>query len=245
MGSAGILIGKKKVINEAICDIDSAAVNFFKQFQKHPKELFDRLMVQVGRITADPSGDTWKEIRDSEKELSENPIDWAVWYYCINRFAMNGIVRKNSSGKTNSSWCKTVKGRGILTESWAKAVYLRIADVFFENCDYRRLLTPYEDTFFVVDPPYHSCLTTYCGVQFSAEDQRELKENLDWIRGKWLLTINDHPFIRELYEGYEMIEWAPKYSCAQTASGRQRAPELMISNYPIREKYDELNRSRS
>lgn len=239
MGSAGILIGKQKALNEAICDVEAAAINFFQQFQKNPKELFDRIMTQIGRITADPSGNYWKELRDSEFNY-ENPLDKAVWYYCINKYAMNGIFRRRKDGKCNSSWSKTIKGRGILTESWAKAIYLRIADVVFHNNDYKFLLTPYEDTFTLADPPYHDVLCSYNGVTFSGDDQRELKESLDWLKGKWMLTINDHPFIRELYEGYEMIEWAPKYSCAQTAEGRKKAPELIITNYPIRQRYEEL-----
>ncbi len=239
MGSAGILIGKDKVLNESICDLEGAAINFFRQFQKQPNELYKRIMVEVSKISTDLSGGYWKSLRDNEDQF-QNPIDKAVWYYCINKYAMNGIFRRRRDGKCNSSWSKTVKGRGILTEAWAKAVYLRIANVCFENCDYKRLLTPYEDTFTLADPPYHDVLTTYNGLSFTSDDQRELKESLDWLKGKWMLTINDHPFIRELYEGYEMIEWAPLYSCSQTAAGRQRTPELIITNYPIREKYKEL-----
>lgn len=240
MGSAGVLIGKSKSVNEVIGDIEPAGVNFFKQFQKNPKELFDRIMTQVGKITADPSGTYWKELRDSEEDYKDNPIDAAVWYYCVNKFAMNGIFRRRKDGKCNSSWCKTVSGRGIMSESWAKAVYLRLVDVIFHNNDYKFLLTPYEDTFTLADPPYHDVLTTYNGVSFTEDDQRELKESLDWLKGRWMLTINDHPFIRELYEGYEMIEWAPKYSCSQTAEGRKKAPELIITNYPIKERYEGL-----
>lgn len=243
MGSSGILIGKQKVLSEAIGDIDTNAVNFFRQFQKNPKELFDRIMTEVGKITADPSGAYWKHLRDSEAEYVENPINRAVWYYCINKFCMNGLVRRNLSGKTNSSWCKTVKGRGILTEAWAKAVYLRIADVSYEEGSWERLLTPYEDTFTCADPPYHDVQTLYAGVKFREEDQRALKEGLDWLKGKWLLTINDHPFIRELYEGYEMVEWAPFYSISQTPEGRGAHQELIITNYPIKERYEQLKSS--
>ena len=241
MGSAGVLIGKKRVLNEAIGDIDTAAVNFFQQFQKHPKEVFDRLMTEVGKIQAAPTGYYWKYMRDNEVEWSTDPINHAVWYYCINKYAMNGIVRRRQSdGKCNSSWCKTVKGRGIITETWAKELWRRLDDVVFHNNDYKFLLTPYEDTFTLADPPYHDVKTIYSGVSFKEEDQRELKESLDWLKGKWMLTINDHPFIRELYEGYEMIEWRPFYSCSQTAAGRQRTPELIITNYPIKERFQNL-----
>lgn len=243
MGSGGILVGKSKVPHEAINDIDTAAVNFYRQFQKNPKELFDRIMAEVGKIQAAPTGYYWKYMRDREVEWSQNPINHAVWYYCINKYAMNGIVRRRQSdGKCNSSWCKTVKGRGILTESWAKAIYLRIADVLFFNSDYREFVSAdYDDsTFLVADPPYHDVLTLYSGIKFTAEDQRELKEVLVGSGARWLLTINDHPFIRELYEGFEMLEWKPFYSCSQTAAGRQKTPELIITNYPTKDKYQEI-----
>lgn len=241
MGSSGILIGKDKVLNEAVGDIEAASIGFFRQFQKHPKAVFEKIKVETDKVIADPSGAYWKHLRDNELNYSENPIDHAVWYYCINRFAMNGIFRRRQSdGKCNSSWCKTVKGRGIITETWAKELWRRLDDVVFHNNDYKFLLTPYEDTFTLADPPYHDVKTIYSGVSFKEEDQRELKESLDWLKGKWMLTINDHPFIRELYEGYEMVEWAPLYSCSQTAEGRKKAPELIITNYPIKERFQNL-----
>lgn len=239
MGSSGVLIGKSKVASEAICDLEASAVNFFQQLQKNPKETFERIMVEVAKICADPSGDYWKHLRDSEGDYS-NPIDKAVWFYCINKFCMNGIFRRRKDGKCNSSWGKTIKGRGIITESWAKALYLRIAEVSYETGDYSRLLCPYDDAFTLADPPYHDVLCTYNGISFTGEDQKKLKESLDWLKGKWMLTINDHPFIRELYEGYEMIEWSPLYSCSQTSAGRGKHKELIITNYPIREKYEAL-----
>ncbi|WP_242831097.1 DNA adenine methylase [Desulfosporosinus meridiei] len=61
-------------------------------------------------------------------------------------------------------------------------------------------------TFFYCDPPYYG-LADYKSQgskPFSKEDYVRLKEFLSKIHGKFLLSINDHPEIRELYSGFNI-----------------------------------------
>ena len=45
-----------------------------------------------------------------------------------------------------------------------------------------------------------------------------------------MVTINDPPFIREIYKGFRMEEVAVRYSIAKVGEGRRGFGELIIQN---------------
>src|SRR5581483_6757630 len=162
----------------------------------------------------------------------------------------------NRKGECNSSYCKQISGRGLLTEQWFNDVLTRIDTVQFVEADYKKLLAtaqwearvprhetgPYEislvkplKVFVFLDPPYYEVRTRYNGSEWKKEHFEELAGMLRNVNYKWLLTINDHPFIRELFADYPKIDVGVLYSCSQTNSGRGEKRELIIANYPIQD----------
>ena len=84
----------------------------------------------------------------------------------------------------------------------------RMANVVVENQDFEQLIRHYDrpDTFFYLDPPYFQSEGMY-EVGFCWDDHVRLRDTLGQIKGKFLLSYNDCPEIRELYEGYPMFLW--------------------------------------
>lgn len=71
-----------------------------------------------------------------------------------------------------------------------------------ENLDYKRFLKLYdaEATFFFLDPPYFDCASiTYDG--WGREELTEFRDRVLALKGKWIVTLNDTPFTRELFVG--------------------------------------------
>ena len=101
------------------------------------------------------------------------------------------------SGK-RVSLSNTVENLGIFKE--------RLKSTIIEQLDFERLITLYdrEGTLFYADPPYYDA-EGYYAESFLKSDHIRLKECLDKIRGKFVLTYNDCPFIRELYRDYNII----------------------------------------
>jgi DNA adenine methylase len=52
------------------------------------------------------------------------------------------------------------------------------------------------------------------------------------IKGKFLLSINDHPVVREWYKPFYIEEVETRYTLCRQQSGRQPVKELFITNYP-------------
>ena len=103
----------------------------------------------------------------------------------------------------------------------------RLSSVVIERKNYDDLIKVYDrpTAFFYCDPPYYKAEKLY-DVPFDEADHLQLKQYLSNIKGLFLLSYNDDPFIRELYKDYHIdaIERSNNLS-----SGKYK--ELLIRNY--------------
>lgn len=69
---------------------------------------------------------------------------------------------------------------------------------------------------------------------------KRLRDVLGNIKGRFLLSYDDSPKVRELYKGYEMIE-VERQNGINNREGSNREnkiyKELWIANYPIKELF--------
>ena len=116
----------------------------------------------------------------------------------------------------------------------------RLQRVVVENKDFAKLIAQYDrpNTIFYLDPPYYETEDYYEDVGFTEKDHVRLRDALVNIKGKFLLSYNDCPEIRELYSmpGI-MIESTTRLSnIAQRYDAGKQYPELLISNYDTYEE---------
>ena len=113
----------------------------------------------------------------------------------------------------------------------------RMANVVVENQDFETLIKHYDrpDAFFYADPPYFSTEDMY-EVGFGWDDHVRLRETLKSIKGKFLLSYNDCPEIRELYEGFSLFDFSRTHSMAQRYEAGKEFKELLIGNYDLYER---------
>jgi DNA adenine methylase len=116
----------------------------------------------------------------------------------------------------------------------------RLQGVVIENKDFEKLIKQYDrpNTMFYLDPPYFETEDYYEDVGFTEKDHIRLRDTLLNIKGKFLLSYNDCPYIRELYsQPGIMIESTTRLSnIAQRYEAGKQYPELLISNYDTYEK---------
>ena len=113
----------------------------------------------------------------------------------------------------------------------------RMANVVIENQDFETLIRHYDrpDAFFYADPPYFSTEDMY-EVGFGWDDHVRLRETLGRIKGKFLLSYNDCPEIRELYDGFSLFDFSRTHSMAQRYEAGKEFKELLIANYDYYER---------
>jgi DNA adenine methylase len=240
MGSGAISIGAPESYIIEANDINSDLINFYRCLKHESDELFNRIQIAIEKLHIGQKEEFLK-VRDN---IPVNFIDQAVRTYIINKSCMNGVLRLNSQGKCNSSWCGTSKGRGWLTRSWLEALKIKLNNINFTNFDFRLCLeilkeTYNRDHFVFIDPPYqlmssvnpNGSKTIYNGVKFTSQDHEDLALIIKTAKFQWLLTINDCVWTRERYKGFIIEEMPVFYSCSQTSEGRGKKTELLIRNY--------------
>lgn len=105
--------------------------------------------------------------------------------------------------------------------------------VVIENRDFDRILKIYDkkNALFYLDPPYYET-EKYYSDKFMPQDHVRLKEALEKIKGKFLLSYNDCEYIRELYDGYSIVEVDRTHNLMQgKEKEKPRYKELLIKNY--------------
>lgn len=116
----------------------------------------------------------------------------------------------------------------------------RLQSVVVENKDFEKLISQYDraNTIFYLDPPYYETEDYYEDVGFTRQDHVRLRDALMEIKGKFLLSYNDCPEIRQLYSQHGiMIESTTRLSnIAQRYDAGKQYPELLISNYDTYEE---------
>ena len=93
------------------------------------------------------------------------------------------------------------EAREFKTRVWAVLRYAEAwRDVVIESLDFREAIKRYdsERTVFYLDPPYPDRSKEYYGVEFTADDLRDLAAVLTQVRGRFLLKLD--------YKTYELVK---------------------------------------
>lgn len=238
MGSCTVTIGRPPTEVEILGDISKYNTNFYKTVRDNPFDLYPKVQEHL----EDLDKDKWLAIRDSLNDPNLDGVDLAAAYYIVNKASMNAIVRFNKKGKCNSSYCGQTTGRGWMTWEWLWNVHKRILNTTFVNQDWKETMemANYENSFAYLDPPYYEVFTMYDKERFNKEDHADMVEYLKTFKGKWLVSLNDHPEVRELYRDFFIYPIKINWSCSQTAAGRGLKDEVLISNYSCEHRHPQI-----
>lgn len=81
-----------------------------------------------------------------------------------------------------------------------------------------------------MDPPYWQ--TAGYGLDFAFENYERMADFMRRCKGKVMVSINDHPDIRNVFEGFPFHSVSLKYSNAnQRTSKSESVDELIITNW--------------
>ena len=114
--------------------------------------------------------------------------------------------------------------------------YFSLMNAEIHNEDFRAILTKYDlsRSFIYLDPPYHNTEQYKVG-PFRDNDFKDLANLLSKIEGKFILSINDDKFIRNVFNSFK-IEPIKTIQCSNSlfvkGNDRERhlKSELLISN---------------
>lgn len=156
--------------------------------------------------------------------------------YDVRRAAMYLKLLRLSYSSSGNSYCSQPFDLRKLF-FLIKQMQDRMANVVVENQDFETLIKHYDrpDALFYADPPYIRTENMY-KVEFRWDDHVRLRDTLHRIKGKFLLSYNDCPEVRELYDGFMMHSFTRPHSMVQRYDAGREFPELLIGNYDLYER---------
>lgn len=239
IGGGAVLLSvkpEKALIN----DINEQLINLYIQI----RDSVDDVLNKINNLDSVPcTKEFYYSIREqyNQKILSgEKDAQAAALMIWLNKHCFNGLYRVNSKGLFNVPFNNRVKGKSV-DESNIRAIsdYLNQARVNITCMDFEEACTTVSAGDFVYfDSPYvpeseTAYFTDYAKGGFSLEDHKRLSKlfkRLDEKGAKIMLSNNDVPLVRELYEGYKIQSFAVKRMINRNANKRT-GKEVLITNY--------------
>lgn len=221
-GAAWVLFRKEESDVEIINDINSDPVTLYRIIKLHLDE-FIRYFRWL--LTARDEFERFK--KESPETLTD--VQRAVRFYYLLKMGFASRITHPSFGLSPT---QPPRLNLLRIEEELSAVHLRLARVYIENLSFERMIERADrpTTFFYMDPPYRGSEDSYGKGLFNREDFKALEAILRGIQGKFLLSLNNVPEIRQLYDGFCIEEVGTSYT-ASGAHRRKQVTELLISNY--------------
>jgi DNA adenine methylase len=122
----------------------------------------------------------------------------------------------------------------IVMSRCSRVVPLRLANTYIEHSSWQKVIERYDrpHTLFYMDPPYWQ--TEGYGVEFGWEQYEEMADLIGRIQGKAIISLNDHPDIRQAFSRYHIETTDIKYT---VGGGKgSDAKEVLIFNWNIEQQ---------
>ncbi|WP_025909305.1 DNA adenine methylase [Priestia flexa] len=225
-GAGWTLFGKEPSRVEILNDFDSNLMNFWSVVQNAKDQLIDSMQYTL------VSRELFDEYKQKYKNNDFNDaIEQArVFYYLVNAGFASDMKNPVFGTKSQSR-------NGLRPESIEQSIndaYKRLQKVTIENKSFENIFKIYdnEETFFYLDSPYRNT-KQYAVGKFTDEQYELLADCCKKAKGKWLYTINNDEYIKELFKGFNIMDHDVYYSVCKTENGRTNFKELIITNYDI------------
>jgi DNA adenine methylase len=219
IGGGAVFFKKEPSKYEVINDLDKGIIDTYKTIKKIKKFNFRKDL------------NTIKKIEDFYKQPIKTDADYLTHQkinYC-NAFSgqlvdhyktVSGIYRPSNPYSTLQN-----------IEEYKQ----RLKNVKIYNQSYEKIINKFDgpDTFFYLDPPYMDAKLIYKHGTFDYEELFNILKN---IKGTFLLSINDDPYIRKLFRPFYMKKILIKSKTGPNSKGigsKGDRKELLISNYKI------------
>lgn len=218
-GAAAVFFAKPQSEVEVINDINGELVNLYRVVQHHLEEF----VRQFKWALSSRQVYEWEKVK---VPATLTDIQRAARFYYLQRQAFGGRVTGQNWGTATTASSKLNLLR--LEEDLSQA-HLRLSGVYVENLPWANIITKYDrpHTLHYCDPPYWE--TEGYGVDFGLENYHQMAALARSIEGSMLISVNDHPAMREAFAGLHMETLSIRY----TVGGGGNAPpsqELLIWN---------------
>ncbi|MFI8609521.1 DNA adenine methylase [Pseudomonas sp. NPDC077649] len=206
---------------EVLNDINGDLVNLYRVVQHHLEEFVRQFKWALS------SRQVFKWLQETRPETLTD-IQRAARFYYLQQSAFGGRVDGQSYGTATTQ----PPGLNLLRiEEALSAAHLRLSNTYIEHLSWAECIRRYDrpHTLFYCDPPYWQ--TEGYGVPFGFEQYEEMAELIGKIKGKAIISLNDHPDIRRVFSRYHIESTDITYTVGGGKGSEAR--EVLIFSWDI------------
>jgi DNA adenine methylase len=192
-GGAALYFLRPPAEVEVINDINGELINLYRVVKCHLEEFVRQFKFALS------SRDVFKWLQDTPPATLTD-IQRAARFFYLQQHAFGGKV----NGQTYGTATTAPPINLLRIEENLSAAHLRLSQAYIENLDWAACIDRYDrpHTLFYLDPPYWQ--TEGYGVDFGIEQYERMADLMGRIKGKAIVSLNDHPDIRRIFGDFQM-----------------------------------------
>lgn len=207
VGKGGVFFRRRsRPPAEVINDFNGEVANLFRILQRHYPQFMDTLRFQLsGRREFD-------QLKASDPATLTD-LERAGRFLYLQRLAFGGKV----AGQTFGVGPRGSAAFNLTTvEPLLADIHHRLTGTTIENLDWLAFIDRYDraETLFYLDPPYWGSEGDYGKHLFGRDQFALMADRLGKLKGRFILSINNVPEIRELFSGFAIEPVELSYSVA-------------------------------
>lgn len=207
VGMGGVFFRRRLVPKaEAINDISGDVATLFRILQRHYPQFMETMKFQV------TSRKEFERLAACDPDTLTD-LERAARFIYLQKLAFGGKVKGRTFGVDTSGPARfNINRLGPILEE----VHERLAGVVIERLPWDAFIDRYDTpaTLFYLDPPYYGCETDYGKDVFARPDFVRIATRLQTIKGRFVLSLNDRPEVREIFEAFRICDVPLTYTIA-------------------------------
>lgn len=218
-GGAALYFMRHPAEVEVINDVNGDLVNLYRVVKHHLEEFVRQFKWALS------SRQIFRWMQDTPGEVLTD-VQRAARFFYLQQQAFGGRV----DGQTWGTATTAPPINLLRIEENLSTAHLRLSSAYIEQLDWAVCMERYDrpHTLFYLDPPYWQ--TEGYGVPFPWDQYERMATLMRQLKGKAIVSINDHPDIRRAFAGFQMETLAIDYTVGGGAN-RAARQELIIYSW--------------
>lgn len=204
---------------EIINDLSGDVANLFRCMRAHPAALVEMTVLQL-----QSRADFDRHLREDPTTLTD--LQRASRFVYLQKVAFGGKVTGRNFGFSPG---RPARYRASQVQADITGAARRLDGVIIEQLDWSAFIARYDrpGVLFYLDPPYFACEGDYGADLFNRDAFSAMAEQLGRLKGRFILSLNDRPEVREIFGGFDIEAVDTHYGIA--GSGARPAREVIIT----------------
>ncbi len=191
-----------------------------------------------------PSVDAFYRFQEEDGRMDMDPVRTGFQKLALHQISFSGLGAKAGGpigGREQSSEynvdCRWSPGRHVAEINRIHGLFSKFGNrVRITTGDFAPLIDgAMPHVFIYADPPYYEKGSQLYKHSMTDDDHRRLAKSFRSCRGEWVLSYDDHEFVRTLYPWADIESVELTYTIASAKRNRRKNSEIVIKPRVVRE----------